>query len=44
MLSKNVQKITLFEDCTYLTLNPCVPDSVSVDVGEGHPIGPIIYE
>ena len=43
MLSKNVHKITLFEDCTYLSLNPCVPDSVSVDVG-GDPIGPIIYE
>ena len=45
IIGNEIYKISqIYKGCTYLTLNPCVPDSVSAEVGGGNPIGPIIYE
>ena len=43
MLYNYCRKNNNTEYCTYLTVNPCGPESVSVDVG-GDPVCPIIYE
>ena len=40
-----IRLIRFSKGCTYLTLKPCVPESVSLDVGgRGNPFGPTINE
>ena len=41
MLYNYCQKKNNIEYCTYLTVNPCVPESVSVDVGGGNQFAPL---
>ena len=38
IIGKEIYKISqIYKGCTYLTLNPCVPDSVSAEVEGGQP-------